>query len=62
MSEVAEQADASEAAEGETEVTHQSAAQSRAIDQALDEGDRDPLHTLPMALEVRAVVMLPTPK
>ena len=50
MSEAAEKADAPETAAEETEETHQSAALSQAIDQALDEGDRDSLHTLPLAL------------
>ena len=60
--EVAKQADAPEATKAEIEVAQRSAAQFRAINQASDEGDRDPLNTPPMALGVRAVVMLPTPK
>ncbi|MBT3536448.1 MAG: IDEAL domain-containing protein [Rhodospirillaceae bacterium] len=50
MSEAAEIADAPEATAEEVEETQQSAALSQAIDQALDEGDRDSLHTLPLAL------------
>ncbi len=40
----------SEAAAGAPEKALLSAAQSQAIDQALDEGDRDSLHTLPLGL------------
>ena len=46
MSEAAEQVDAPE----EPEVEARSAAKAQAIDQALDEGDRDSLHTLPLQL------------
>ena len=50
MTEAAEITDTPETPQEETEVVHRSAAQSQAIDQALDEGDRDSLHTLPLAL------------
>ena len=43
--EVAKQADAPEATKAEIEVAQRSAAQFRAINQASDEGDRDPLNT-----------------
>ncbi|MBL6953090.1 MAG: hypothetical protein ISR50_10675 [Alphaproteobacteria bacterium] len=50
MSEAAEIAGAPDADAEETEAVTRSAAHSQAIDQALDEGDRDSLHTLPLAL------------
>ncbi|MDP6832187.1 MAG: hypothetical protein QF512_14615 [Alphaproteobacteria bacterium] len=50
MSEAAEKADAPEEASEEALVEQHSAAKSQAIDQALDEGDRDSLHTLPLVL------------
>ena len=50
MSEAVEQVDAPDAAEEEAQEVLRSAAQSQAIDQALDEGDRDSLHTLPLML------------
>jgi len=51
MSEAAEQVDAPE----EPEVEARSAAKAQAIDQALDEGDRDSLHTFAVAADESAV-------